>query len=189
MKATIMHSLNDNELAALHAKFIVPVAMSRMLNNLEPLDDVAEYMLHDMIGGHQPDTALLCIALCAQNLAAHAAHLPIGRILTIEANRIVEEYGPLWIRHAKNGLAIDDRKLGNALSHVPEDLESIGDLLLATCGELGEDRRAAATLAEILGSEAHMHMEEAEALLEEMFIPDTAADLGNVVMFPGVRPR
>jgi len=187
MKATIMHSLNDNELAALHAKFIVPVAMSRMLNNLEPLDDVAEYMLHDMIGSHKPDTALLCSALCAQNVAAHAAHLPIGRILTIEANRVVEEYGPLWIRHASKSLDIDDRKIGDALNHVPEDLESIGDLLLATCGELGEDKQAAAVLAEILGSEAHMHREEAEALLEEMFIPDAATDLSNVVMFPGAR--
>lgn len=188
MKA-IMHTLKDNELAALHAKFIVPVIVSRMLNNLEPLDDVAEYMLHDMIGGHKPDTALLCIALCAQNLAGHASHLPIGRMLTIEANRIVEEYGPLWVRHAANSVDLDERQVGDALNHTPEDLESIGDLLLATCGELGADKHTAAVLAEILGSEAHMHKEEAEALLDEMFIPDGSTDLSNVVMFPGARAR
>jgi hypothetical protein len=186
MKA-IMQTMKDNELAALHAKFIVPVVMSRMLNNLEPLDDVAEYMLHDMIGGHQPDTALLCIALCAQNVAAHVSHLAIGRMLSIEANRIVEEYGPLWLSHATSSANIDERRVADALGNTPEDLESIGDMLLAVCGELGEDKRVAAVLSEILGSEAHMHMEEAEALLDDMFIPDTAADLTNVVMFPGAR--
>lgn len=181
-----MSSLKDKELAALHAKFIVPVIMSRMLNNLETLDDVAEYVLHDMIGGHQPDTALLCIALCSQNIAAHANHLPIGRMLKIEADRIVEEYGPLWIRHA-SGQSLDNVVVGDALSHTPEELESLGDLLLATCGELGEDKRNARILAEILGTEAHMHKEEAESMLEEVFVPETATDMSNVVMFPGLR--
>jgi hypothetical protein len=183
---TIMNVLSDNELAGLHAKFVVPVAVSRILNRLEPLDDVAEYMMHDMIGSLKPDTALLAIALCAQHVAAHSTHLPIGRMLAVESARIVDEYGPLWLKSERGGRKAHDIDVEPA--HTAEDLESLGDLLLTTCGELGNGHENVATLCDILGSEAHMHHEEAQAQLDSLYIPENDA-AHNVVMFPCGSPQ
>lgn len=196
--AVSIDSLSKQELASLHAKFVVPLVVQDMLRGVEPLDDVAEYSMHDVIGELQPDTALLCVALCAQNLGAHLAHLSLGAVLQGCAERIVDEYGPLWVAHEQKKAQMDDLAVANVLVNIPEDLEEMGDLLLALCGELDEEKHAvAAVLCDILAAEAHMHMEFAEMQLEKMALLDrefpdipeqpVQATGGNVVAFPQFR--
>ncbi len=189
MKTASMNSLTDTQLAQLHVKFIVPLAVGEMLAEKEPLDDVAEYTLHDLIGSLQPDTALLCLALCAQHIAAHTDFLPIGRALGAEAEKIVTEYGPLWLAHEEGQSGINDQVVRDMLTHIPEDLEAMGDLLLATCGELNDEAFAIpAILCDILGDQAHMHKEAAERQLEDMAYEGSVGALqqerGNVIAFP-----
>lgn len=192
-------SLNKQELAALHAQFVVPLVVQDMLRGIEPLDDVAEYSMHDIIGELQPDTALLCVALCAQNLGAHLAHMSLGAVLQGCAERIIDEYGPLWLAHERNDKRMDDLSVAQLLVNVPEDLEEMGDLLLALCGELDDETQAVgAVLCDILGAEAHMHMEFAEMQLEKMALldretPEVRAEplpgavSDNIVAFPQFR--
>ena len=198
MGAVLINSLNNAERAALHAKFVVPLVVQDMLHGLEPLDDVAEYSMHDIIGGLQPDTALLCVALCAQHVGAHAAHVAIGKTLQGRAERIVDEYGPLWLAYEQGRAKMDDAAVADLLAHIPEDLEEMGDLLLALCGELSEDHAIPAILCDILGAEAHMHMEFAEMQLEKLALLDTelpelpaqAQPKGdNIVPFPQYRKQ
>ena len=199
--AVITNPLSHKELAALHAKFVVPLVVQDMLRGLEPLDDVAEYSMHDILGELQPDTALLCVALSAQHVGAHTAHIPIGKTLQIRAERIVDEYGPLWLAYEQGRAQMDDAAVADLLTHIPEDLEEMGDLLLALCGELEEDHAISAILCDILGAEAHMHMEFAEMQLEKLALldseppelPSTAQNepVGgdNVVPFPQYRKQ
>lgn len=195
----MINSLNKAELAALHAKFVVPLVVQDMLRGVEPLDDVAEYSMHDIIGELQPDTALLCIALCAQNVGAHSAHLPIGKTLECCAGRIIDEYGPLWLAYEQGRMDGDDKTIAGLLAAIPEDLEEMGDLLLTLCGELGEHHAIPAILCDVLGAEAHMHMEFAELKLEQLAMldhekPEQPRQIqlkggSNVVIFPQYRGK
>lgn len=174
--------LSAHNMAGLHLKFVVPLAVGDMLLGREALDDVAEYTLHDMLGGLEPDTALLCLALCAQNVAAHVAHMPVAQMLGQQADQIVAEYGPVWLAYEAglDGPGADD--LRQMLHNIPEDLESLGDLLFATCGALEEDRAIAAILCDILGEQSYMHKEMAEARIGGLY---AGADIGAMPGAPG----
>lgn len=161
-----MAPLTDRDLAKLHIKFVVPLAVSRILHHQEPMDDVAEYALEEMISELEPDTALLCVALCSQYVALHTLHLPIAKVLKAEAAQIVDEYGALWLAHESGSLTIDRDALAGLVGRVPEDLESLGDLLLTLCGELNDEAYAVpAILCDILGHQAHIHRDLAEEKL------------------------
>lgn len=162
-------ALSAHDMAGLHLKFVVPLAVGDMLLGREILDDVAEYTLHDMLGGLEPDTALLCLALCAQNVAAHVAHMPAARMLGQQADQIVAEYGPVWLAYEAGAEGPDAAELQRMFRNIPEDLESLGDLLCAVGGALEEDRAIAAILCDILGDQACMHKEMAETRIGGLY--------------------
>lgn len=195
-------------LARLHAEFVVPVVMARILRGEEELDDVAEYAMNEIMGELPPDTALLCIALCSQQVAAHLHHLPIARTLRIMADLVVNEYVPVCLA-AESGNEPAKAELAALLSRVPEDLEALADLLGATIGELDETRLTAAILCDILREQARACKDIAEADLAGPAFPDVTLSAavpapaaaraehasrpapvvcrGNVIPFPGSR--
>lgn len=157
--------LSRNDVAKLHAKFVVPIIVHEMLSGKEPFDGVAEFTLHDIIGGMKPDTALLCIALCAQHLAAECSEHPIARVLGMESNTMIHEYGALWLAHTQ-GQDIDDGQVIDALAHIPEDLECLCDLIGATQAELADQNGPQALLCGLLALQADAHRAAAENDLE-----------------------
>jgi len=187
---TIMNEMNDADLASLHIKFILPLACGDLLRGTEPMDEVARYTIDDLLGNLEPDAALLCLALCAQNIAAHAASVPLAVALGVEAASLVEDYGPLWLAHQRGTLNMDDESVQDVLSHVPEDLEGMGDLMLALSSILRTNASAPADLCEILGHQAHMHRDYAESRLETISAsPEAAAHASaNVIQFPRRQP-
>jgi hypothetical protein len=198
MMMPMLESLDRNELAKLHAKFVVPIAVECMLRGEEPLDDVAEYSMHEIISELEPDTALLCVALCAQHVAASASHLLISHALKAEADMIVNEYGPYWLAHEAGANALHDKDLRELLAYIPEDLEALGDLLEGLEAELDEKHAIAAILCDILKTQARSQMEFAEFELEainEKMRPANAkkaaapAGEGNVIQFPQMARR
>lgn len=184
----LIKPLDDGDLAMLHAKFVVPLIVSDILYGHEKLDDVTEYAMEDILTALEPDTALLCLALCAQHVAVHTGHLPIAGVMGLEANRIVEDYGPFWLAYVSGMAQLDDRVLQDILRHVPEDLEALGDMLLAVAGDLDEAHAIPAILADILGQAAHAHRDMAESRIEDMearYAEKIASAAGNVILFPG----
>jgi hypothetical protein len=165
-----------------------------MLRREEQIDDVAEYTMHEIISDLGPDTALLCIALCAQHLAKNASHLLISHCLKAEADMIVNEYGPHWLAHEAGVRALRDADLRNLLAYIPEDLEAMGDLLEGLEAELGEDHAIAAILCDILKIQARAQMEVADAELAaidgEMRKKTYAGEGGgNIIPFPSAARR
>lgn len=206
----MMRELKTSELARLHAKFVLPVVVSRMLGGQEELDEVAEQAMHEILDEHRPDAALLCIAMCAQHVAIETSHLGISSALSREATKIIEDYAPVWLAYedVKAGRIpedeFDDQAIYELLEHVPEDLESLSDLLDATIAELNEAMPIPAILAHILSEQAMIQQLRAEIELDNIHtytqdIPvqgelelagtaQTGADGfagNNVVMFPG----
>ena len=197
MTAQIIRALSDQDLASLHVKFVVPLVIRDMLTGAELLDDVAEYTLDEIIGELHPDTAVLCIALCAQHLAIYTDHVPISRALKTESDRIIGDFGGIWLAHENGYPLIHNEEIMDLLINIPEDLESLGDLLLATAADLDESEAIPAILCQILGTQAHMHKDMSESHIDGLIVgrpaqpqPEkkTAATIdngSNVVAFPG----
>ncbi len=187
--------ITDQDRAKLHAKFILPIVVDNMLQDQETLDDVAEYAMNEILSELCPDTALLCIGLCATHIAAHTAHLPISRALSSQAEAIIEEYGGLWLAH-DTGTPMDPAAICDQLSCIPEDLEALRDLLEATISALEESHSIAAILCDILALQAETHCQLATIELEQMNIrpPNNkqkrphsavpAATTDNIIPFP-----
>lgn len=166
----MLGQLVDKDLAALHAKFVLPLIMDDILNDLEPFDDIAEQAINDMLDEYRPDTALICIALCAQRLAAHVDHTTVSQPLMIEANKLVADYGSVWLAYDyahEQGMVkqIETSAIEDVLVHVPEDLETLGCLLDDVMDALGEEHYMAAILIDILAQQAFIHQENAETEL------------------------
>ncbi len=194
-----MNRLSDQDLALLHTKFVVPIVVGQILRGDETLDETSEYVLNTVIADLQADTALLCVALCAQRLAAHCGHLPVARMLRAEADRVVEEYGAPWL--ARNRGA--DIAAGDAmkmLGYLPEDLEAMAHLLDATLGEMQQQKSPAGRLCDLLAVQAHEHMDDAEAQLQRLQVKRghrarqgelalaQNESVVNIVPFPARRP-
>lgn len=176
------HILQKEDLAKLHVDYIVPMVAGQMLQGLETLDDVAEYSLHDMIGELRSDSALMCIALTCQQIAAQFAHLPIATVMGLEASRIVDEYATLWMSGS-----LGRRDIGEYILDVPEDLEALGDLLDAVTDALPEDYHVGQTLCGILSLQADAHREAIEEEINKKRLVAISRSLpmvGNIVTFP-----
>ncbi len=117
-----------------------PVAVHEIIKGNDELDETARYTLDVMIAEFKPDTALICIALCAAHIAEmHSGYLPIAGSLGFEAGRIVHEFGPTWLANADRRLtAAHERHVMDLLDQMPEDFEAMADLLDATRAHLIE---------------------------------------------------
>lgn len=158
-------SLTDQQLATLHARFVVPIAVQMILSDKEQLDDVCEEALHECLSELQPDTGLLCLALCAQHVAAAAQESPITNMLAISAARMADEYGTALLSEAGQSSVHGDTPLSNEdalilLHQVPEDLEELASLLDAVLAH-ADPHSPEALLCDILSVQALVQAERA----------------------------
>lgn len=168
--------IKSKDLASVASKLQVPVIMSGLLHGEEPFTDDAEYALHEMISEMQPDSALLCIALCGTKLAnGKGLSSPATRVLEMECRRVIEDYAVLWLRNAESG-EVDEAQAFETLSGAQEDLEDLAGLLENCMSFLERRNGDAAILCEILSTQAR-----AQALIAEAYFE---ALEGNVVIEP-----
>lgn len=186
-------SLTDQQLATLHARFVVPIAVQMILNDSEQLDDECEYALHECLSEMAPDTSLLCLALCGQQVAAAAGDTSIVRMLGISCKRITDEYGTALLAEAGYSESrLSDHDALIMLQHVPEDLEELAALMDATLAE-SDPHSPAGLLCDILSVQAMVQAERANHELATLNIeqqkrrtPRTLERLAeNVIVFPG----
>jgi hypothetical protein len=163
-----MPVVSKEDVARLHAYLVVPVAVNEALSLGTPLDPDAQYGLHVALSEIEPDSALLAIALSAQRIAADFYHeCPIAISLKIEADMVVAEYGPDWLanyhRHPMHG-----ENLFDLLCNVPDDLESIADLLESLRTSIRDESHPAHALCGLLAVQARAHREIADYVLNEL---------------------
>lgn len=183
--------LNESQIIRLHRELIAPLAVHEIVRGYGCLDETARYTLDVMITEFQPDTALLCIALCAAHIAeTHSSALPIAGTLGLEASRIVHDMGPFWLAHADGRLAREhEMHVIDLLEQMPEDFEALGDLLMALRAHLNEESDSA-VLCEILAQNAQAFIDyldeqsKEEKIMEHRALLDKLDVRGNVIMFP-----
>lgn len=183
--------LTDLQIIRLHHELLAPVAVHEIINGHDNLDETARYTLDVMIAEFKPDTALICIALCAAHIAEmHSGYLPIAGSMGFEASRIVHEFGPAWLANADRRLdQSHERFVMDLLDQMPEDFEAMADLLDATRAHLIQTTDSA-ILCEILSQNARAFMDylEGQSIEEDRLAQQI--DLrhlerqGNVITFP-----
>ena len=196
--------LNEKDMALMTAKLYVPVAACEAMDMKKNIEADAHFALHDVLSDMQCDEALLTIAVTAKHIAKRYAGTNSGtEVLSMECDRIIEEYGPLWLKHSQSTRK-DNSYLMNVLENIPEDLENMAELIELNLAYAAYDNPVISEICEILQIQAGAHAIIAEEFLSVMemaqcqkrktaksvpanMIAANAAD--NVIAFPGAATR
>lgn len=163
-----MSAVTKEDVARLQAYLVVPVAVADALATAAPLEGEAQYGLHVALSEIDPDSALLAIALSSYRIAQDfTGQIPVASALKLEADRIIQDYAPDWLAHY-HGHPVQGDALYDLLSHVPEDLESLADLLESLQASIRDSLDPAHTLCSVLAIQARAHMEIADYVLSEL---------------------
>jgi hypothetical protein len=183
--------LTENELVKIESQLVVPVIVGLMLRGQEPVDEIAEFTMHDMIGHMEPDTAALCIAFCAHHIAIHDQNILTSGALLSEATMIINDYASMWLDNTE-GKEQSNLEVIEQLCNLPEDLDSLADLLDATSNAISNKHSTEGLICEILAIQAHAHRDYAESLLgvnTGCAAPKRTANIphaDNIIPFPGM---
>jgi hypothetical protein len=164
----MMGQLTSTQMEQMRQQLIVPLAVSDILHHDIHVEPDMQYGLHMALSEADPDSALLAIAICAQDLAKQVIQqLPIAAALEAQTSEILTHYGPRWVRNNVNA-PISTAHYEEILETVPEDLESLADLLDALQADLNDEFSNITSLAQILSIQARAHMEIADFVLAEI---------------------
>ena len=164
--------MRNRDIAKIANRLQVPLIIGDILNGEGALTDDVHMGLHEILSDDQPDSALLSIALSARAIATNfEGRASIFDMLKIECDRIIAEYGMMWLRNAQ-AKTLDDNMVFETLVHIPEDLESLSELLEFTKIILEDGNNEAANLCDILTTQA-----TAQSLIAQTFID--SMDMGG----------
>lgn len=192
--------LSERDLARLANTLEIPMVVQDILDGGTLLAPEIRYGLHEVMSNYQPDAALLCMVLAGRKIAMrclkrHGARNFSGMaVLKMECDRLIEDYAELWMDHAGRR-PVDDNLLFDTLTQIPEDLESMAELLEMNAALLRSrgEREDMATICEILAIQGRAQTLIADAFVEAMERSETvpepltivAANVGdNVIAFP-----
>lgn len=168
IRGRCMSAVTKEDVARLHAYLVVPMAVQEAILCAAPLEPDTQYGLHVSLSEIDPDSALLAIALSAHHIAAQYMHdIPVAIALKIESEKIIADYAPDWLAHYHSHPVQGD-DLFDLLSNVPEDLESMADLLESVQASIRDPQDPCAALCSVLAIQARAHMEIADYVLTEL---------------------
>jgi len=157
--------LSDRDLAGLTNRLQVPVVVSDILNG-KVISDEIRYGLHEILSEMQPDSALLAIALGAHKVSVRYSNLhPSLLVMKLEAARVINDYAQLWLDNARHA-NVNEEAARVRLSYVPEDLQSLSELLETASAFLQDINGDAAELCRIMMVQADAQSLVAEAFAE-----------------------
>ncbi len=167
--------LTDLDLARLHTRFSLPLVYADVLRRPEALAGDEVYAMHEIFSELQPDTALICAALCARHVASMYEQAS-ARTLAIACERIVMDFGPLWLDHAESADRIGAEIVESRLLDVPDELLSLVALIDAMAAEIPASDLRAANLLKVLRVQCNAHRDIADEYLRALLAEDPAID-------------
>lgn len=166
--------MNQKDLALMTNRLEVPLVVKALVEQNQEIEDDIHYGLHEALSDMQPDTALLAITISAKAMAGMYAGTNSGsEIISMACERIISEYGPLWLENARiidsgNIKAMNNAYLVSLLENIPEDLETLSELININLSYAAFDNAAVAQICEILQIQADAHAIIAEEFLSLM---------------------
>jgi len=173
-------TINARDYALLITKLELPMAVRDAIEGSRELDDETHLALHEVLSEMKPDTALLAIAVSAKMIAGA---YPDTEILTLECDRIIQEYGPVWLENARNE-TIDSGYLVSLLDRIPEDLEGLTELIEVNLSYATLDSAAVSDICDIFQIQASAQAIIAEEYLSIMELASHHARLGTFYKSP-----
>ena len=168
-------TFSDQDNALLITKLELPLAVRQALETSKELDDDTHLAFHDALSDMKPDTALLAIAVSAKMIASGYSET---EILADECDRIIQEYGPIWLENARHE-SVDNSYLVSLLERIPEDLEGLTELIEVNLSYAALDSAAVSDICEIFQVQASAHAIIAEEYLNIMEMASHHAQLGT----------
>lgn len=160
--------MREQDIAKIANRLQVPLIIADILNGTGALTNDVHMGLHEVLSDDQPDSALLSIALSARALAVRFdGCAAIFDMLKTDCDRIIAEYGMMWLRNAQSK-SLDDNTVFETLVHIPEDLECLAELLEFAKMTLEDADNNAADLCNILITQANSQSLIAQTFLEGM---------------------
>lgn len=192
--------LSERDLARLANTLEIPMAVQDILDGGTILAPEIRYGMHEVLSNYQPDAALLCLVLAGRKIAMRCLKRHGSRnfsgmaVLKMECDRLIEDYAELWMDHAGRR-PVDDNLLFDTLAQIPEDLESMAELLEMNAALLRSrgEREDMAAICDILAIQGRAQVLIADAFVEVMEQGETALDIlpvietgndNNVIAFP-----
>ncbi len=163
--------LTDQDLARLMTYLEVPLAVQQICDQDQDLDDTRRYALSDMIAAQTPDRALMGLALSAMILDARlrAHDVRIAEVVSMSAEMMVQDYAPTFLQTIKSPTStLFDQNVPELLATVPEDLESLADLLAVVAGLVPDGLPLYRDMATLLSVQAGAQALVAEVLVEAL---------------------
>ena len=167
-----MIMLTDQQIARLFAHLEVPVAIQSILSDGQPLPDETCHALQDLIAAQTPDRALMGLAIGSILLDARLRESGIrsGEILAMSAEMMIQDYAPHYLKQQQQapGTSLFDGADPDILGTIPEDLESLSDLLSVVADVLPPDQIMFRELTLTMAAQAQSQALIAEAVLDAM---------------------
>ncbi len=164
--------MRDQDIAKIANRLQVPLIIGDILNGEGALTSDVQLGLHEILSEDQPDSALLSIALSARSIAeTYYGSASIFEMIIMETDRIIAEYGMMWLRNAQ-AKTLDSNTVFETLVHIPEDLESLCELIEFAKMTLTGSNDESAEICKILITQAN-----AQSIIAQTFID--SMDLGS----------
>lgn len=160
--------LSDQNLATITNRLQVPLIVDDIIHDKTPLTDDTAFGLHEILSDYEPDSALLSIALSARKIAQRFQHKAASMgVLKIECERMISDYADMWLKNA-NAATLDDNLVFETLMNIPEDLETLSELIESCMPFLKRFSTEAAELLDILSVQARAQVLVAESFIDIM---------------------
>ncbi len=164
----LSNSMLKKDIAKIVNHLQVPLVVADIVNGKDTLTDDMVFSLHDALSDAEPDSALLSIALSTLTIAnVHKETAASFRMLKSECERIINDYGMMWLRNAQNE-QLDADIIFETLLYIPEDFESLSELLDIARIILQNSDSKAAELCKILITQANAQSLIAQTVIDGM---------------------
>lgn len=183
---------SNQQLALLKNRLQIPLIVRELLESSRLPSDDENYAMHDMLGNHKSEDALLCGAFVMKEIAVleDATQSDIA-LLHMECERLIERYSARDDLAQENPELYADTEIA-MMDSLSEDLEGFLDLL-ALC-KLSYEITAPhiAQILDIVDAQLHSHLMIIDEVINlindeepEMPLP-TGYEADNVISFPNV---
>lgn len=164
-------ALSDKDIAKLYTQLELPIVVNEALAEQHTLYPDEEYAFHHALSDMQPDAALLCMALCCDQICISLSEISEqSEKLMMKAENIIANYGGLWMVRMIEEKPVPEEFIIDALKKLPEDHAHLKNIMMELDEMLPHEEETISQLLEIMQIQAESNVMIAQSHLEALGI-------------------